>query len=190
MCKLCYSTEVKEVSLPMKIGIGTTNQAKSTAVRIEWKKHVKGSTFQEFNVMSGVSDQPIGDNETLTGAKNRALHVLKDSDIDIDIAFGLEGGVKELDGVMYICNWGVLATKEGQVFMAGGAQIPLPEEVAKPIRAGEELGPVMDKYMMREGIRHKEGAVGVFTNGLVNRSDMFEHIIRLLIGQYQKKIVQ
>lgn len=170
----------------MKIGIGTKNQAKCTAVRIEWEKHVTGSTFQEYNVSSGVSDQPIGDHETCTGAKNRALQVLLDT--DIDIAFGLEGGVKELDGIMYICNWGVLATKEGQLFIAGGAQIPLPEEVAKPIRAGSELGPVMDSYMMREGIRHKEGAVGIFTNGLVNRSDMFEHIIRLLIGQYQIEV--
>jgi inosine/xanthosine triphosphatase len=166
----------------MKIGIGTTNKAKCSAVRQECGKHFEKSTFQEYQVSSGVSDQPIGDNETLTGAKNRALNVLKLS--GADIAFGLEGGVKEQEDAMFICNWGVLATKEGHVFVAGGAQIPLPEEIAKPIRDGSELGPIMDDFTKREGTRHTEGAVGVFTNGLVNRSDMFEHIIRLLIGQY------
>lgn len=166
----------------MKIGIGTTNNAKCSAVRQEWAKHFKESTFQEYQVSSGVSEQPFGDSETFTGAKNRALNVLKLS--DADIAFGLEGGVKEQEDTLFICNWGVLATKEGRIFVAGGAQIPLPEEVAQPIREGAELGPIMEAFTKREGIRHKEGAVGVFTNGLVNRSDMFEHIIRLLIGQY------
>ena len=166
----------------MKIGIGTTNNAKGIAVRSECNKNLEDSTYEEFNVSSGVSDQPFGDYETSTGAKNRALNVLRDS--NVDIAFGLEGGVKELDGVMFICNWGVLATKEGKLFVAGGAQIPLPEEIAQPLREGAELGPIMDGFTKREGIRHKEGAVGVFTNGLVNRSEMFEHIIRLLIGQY------
>jgi inosine/xanthosine triphosphatase len=166
----------------MKIGIGTTNIAKCSAVRQECVKHFEESNFHEYQVSSGVSEQPIGDSETLTGAKNRALNVLKFS--DVDIAFGLEGGVKEQDDILFICNWGVLATKEGHIFVGGGAQIPLPKEVAQPIREGAELGPIMDTYTNREGIRHLEGAVGVFTNGLVNRSDMFEHIIRLLIGQY------
>ncbi len=172
----------------MKIGIGTTNQAKSAAVRVEWAKHFEGSTFQEYKVSSDISEQPIGDSETLTGAKNRALNVFINK--DVDIAFGLEGGVKELGGVMYICNWGVLATKEDQVFIAGGAQIPLPEEVSQAIRNGGELGPIMDNYTKREGIRYKEGAIGVFTHGLVTRSDMFEHIIRLLIGQYMMNTSQ
>ncbi|MFX3673166.1 MAG: DUF84 family protein [Paenisporosarcina sp.] len=168
----------------MKIGIGTTNNAKCLAVKEEWNKYFKDSTFLELNVSSGVSEQPLDDFETSTGAKNRAMNVLNNS--DVDIAFGLEGGVKELDGVMFICNWGVLATRKGQFFLAGGAQIPLPEEVAQPLREGAELGPVMDLYTKQEGIRHMEGAVGVFTNGLVNRSEMFKHIIRLLIGQYLK----
>ena len=29
-----------------------------------------------------------------------------------------------------------------------------------------------------------EGAIGIFTNGSINRVEMFTHIARMLIGQY------
>ena len=84
-----------------------------------------------------------------------------------------------------MCNWGALVTNSGEVFTAMGAGIPLPNEIAEKLRAGAELGPVMDVYTNRKGIRHAEGAIGVFTDGLITRSMMFEHIMSLLIGQYE-----
>jgi non-canonical (house-cleaning) NTP pyrophosphatase len=46
----------------------------------------------------------------------------------------------------------------------------------------------MDDYAQTENVRKNEGAVGIFTNGLINRSEMFSHIMNLLVGQfhYQK----
>lgn len=72
-----------------------------------------------------------------------------------------------------------------------GAGLPLPEEIAEGIRAGQELGPLMDLYTNKQNIRHNEGAIGVFTNGLIDRSAMFEHIVLQLIGQWmrQKSVV-
>jgi inosine/xanthosine triphosphatase len=167
----------------VKIGIGTKNPAKTSAVKRLCQLHFQDPQIEEFKADSLVSNQPLSDQETLLGAKNRAKHVLELS--DVELSFGLEGGVKEMDGLMYICNWGALALRDGSVFIAGGAQIPLPEEVASSIREGLELGPVMDAYTKRVGISHSEGAVGVFTDGLVNRQEMFEHILQMLIGQYK-----
>lgn len=45
----------------------------------------------------------------------------------------------------------------------------------------------MDDYTQKENIRKHEGAVGVFTNGRVDRADMFSHVMRLLLGQYEYK---
>lgn len=100
------------------------------------------------------------------------------------MSFGLEGGVTEIEGIMYICNWGALVVADGSVFTAAGAQIVLPEEIAREIRTGKELGPVMEAYTQRRDIRQHAGAVGIFTQGLVDRQAMFEHIVALLIGQY------
>ena len=180
-CAFRFSiSRVKEVL--MKIAIGTKNKAKNKAVQNVCRLLINDPEFIMIDVPSNVSNQPFGDEETLQGAKNRAIQACKEA--QVNLAFGLEGGVKDLDGQLFICNWGVLQTKEGKQYMAGGAQLPLPEEVALAIRSGEELGPIMERYTKQEGVRHNEGAVGVFTSGIVKRADMFEHIIKLLLGQY------
>lgn len=169
----------------MKITIGTKNKAKGLAVQTICNEFLENAVFTMLDVPSNVAAQPIGDDETLQGAKNRAELAMAET--QSDLAFGLEGGVKLFDGAFYVCNWGVLLSKNGQQFIAGGAQFPLPEEVRQSIQLGEELGPVMDRYTKQSGIRHHEGAIGVFTNGLVNRAEMFEHVVKILIGQYLKE---
>ena len=84
---------------------------------------------------------------------------------------------------MYCCNWGAVAMKDGTVISSSGAQFALPEVIAKELRIGKELGPVMDVYTNTENIRHHQGAIGIFTNDLIDRQQMFEHIVKLLVGQ-------
>lgn len=166
----------------MQIAIGTKNRAKVGAVQEVVERYVDDVTFEAIDVASGVSDQPMSEEETRQGAINRAQAALEAS--KSDAGFGLEGGVKMIDGMMYLCNWAALATKEGKVYTAAGAQIPLPKTVATPILAGQELGPVMDAYVQQTNTREHSGAIGVFTNGFVDRKEMFVHILTLLVGQY------
>lgn len=101
----------------MKIGIGTKNPAKTSAVKRLCDIHFHDAIISEYKAHSLVSEQPLSDEETLLGAKNRAAHVLELS--DAQLAFGLEGGVKEVNGQMYICNWGALALRDGTFFCSG-----------------------------------------------------------------------
>jgi len=167
----------------MKILIGTHNRAKTKAVQTISSIYYPNASYSNREVPSLVSEQPMTLEETRKGAINRAKHVMEDTDALFGI--GLEGGVQEIAGQMYICNWGALVTPKGDVFTATGAGVPLPKEIADQLRAGAELGPVMDVYSNKKGIRHDEGAIGVFSNGLINRSAMFEHIMLLLIGQFE-----
>jgi inosine/xanthosine triphosphatase len=167
----------------MKIFIGTTNKAKTKAVQTISRMYYPEASFINLEVDSLVSAQPMSNEETRQGAINRAKQLIGQQDTLFGI--GLEGGVQQIDGVLYICNWGALVTNNGEIFTATGAGIPLPDEIAKQLLAGAELGPVMDVYTNRKGIRHDEGAIGVFTDGLITRSMMFEHIMYLLIGQYE-----
>ncbi|RJS62495.1 DUF84 family protein [Bacillus sp. PK3_68] len=166
----------------MKIAIGSSNQAKKLAV----EKAVEAANLEAdvvtLSVPSGVREQPFSDEETRQGAVNRAMAVLKETKAHMGI--GLEGGVMETAEGLFLCNWGALAVKEHPIITAGGARILLPEEVAEPLRGGEELGPVMDQFTAREEIRQHEGAIGVFTNGLVTRDEMFFHVAKLLLGQF------
>ncbi|MEH7117754.1 DUF84 family protein [Neobacillus vireti] len=164
----------------MKIVIGSKNPAKITAVQTSFSN--LDHEFISLDIPSGVNAQPFSDEETIRGAINRAVGALKEGNGEIGI--GLEGGVQETSQGLLLCNWGALATKDQEPFIAGGARFLLPEEIAVRLRAGEELGPVMDDYAKRKNVRKIEGAVGIFTNGLVNRVDMFTHLTKLLVGQF------
>ena len=165
----------------MLIAIGTKNKAKIAAVEKVASNYFVNATFETISVPSGVSEQPFSDAETRQGAINRAVNAMEGT--GADLSFGLEGGVYELDGAMYCCNWGAVAVKEGPVISSSGASFALPEEIAEQLRAGKELGPVMDEFTRTKDIRQHAGAIGIFTDGLVDRKVMFEHIVALLIGQ-------
>jgi inosine/xanthosine triphosphatase len=162
----------------MKMIIGSKNPAKIQAV-----KAIFGDTWdlEGASVDSGVRAQPMCDEETRQGAIQRAKTC--SSLPGAAAGIGLEGGVTLMDDGLYICNWGALSIGDN-VWSASGAKLLLPEFIAQPVLAGEELGPVMRAFTSKEDISTTEGAVGVFTNGHMSRGAMFEHVCLLLKGQY------
>lgn len=159
-----------------KAYVGSTNAVKVAAVR----EVLPGYEVHGINVDSKVSKQPFSDVETLTGATNRAQALPADG-----LRFGLEAGVEVTCGKMFLVNFGVLIDEENRVYYAGGTRIPLPEAVRKILETGKyELAEVMDTLYHTEDIKHKEGAIGLLTNQMVRRVDIFTHIVKLLYGQY------
>jgi len=165
----------------MIISIGSKNPAKVEAVLKVFNQPT--DSVKAVDVPSRVSEQPFSDDETIMGAINRAEGALATGNSQIGI--GLEGGVVKTSYGLMLCNWGALVAEHMNPIIAGGARIKLPEEVAERLLNGEELGPVMDDYTKKKNIRKKEGAIGVFTNEEMSRSQMFEHIIKMLVGQYR-----
>lgn len=86
---------------------------------------------------------------------------------------------------MYLCNWGSLVTPDGKIYTASGAKIILPREIELELKDGNKLGDIMDRYARKKEVRTKEGAIGIFTNGLVSRQEMFTHVVKLLRGQWE-----
>ncbi|ETI70439.1 DUF84 family protein [Neobacillus vireti] len=164
----------------MKIIIGSKNPAKINAVKNSFSQ--QEAEFISLDIPSGVNAQPFSDEETIQGAINRAVGALNQGSGNIGI--GLEGGVHETSLGLLLCNWGAIATHNMEPIIAGGARFLLPEEIAARLRVGEELGPVMDDYAKMKNVRKHEGAVGIFTNGMINRMEMFTHVTTLLAGQY------
>lgn len=168
----------------MRIIIGSKNPVKIQAVKqiFSFDDH----EFIAVDVSSGVSEQPFSDEETIKGAVNRATEALLQGKGHIGI--GLEGGVQDTSFGLFLCNWGALVTGDSQPIIAGGARILLPDDIAARLKSGEELGPVMDDYTKKQNIRKNEGAIGVFTNGVIDRAEMFSHVTKLLLGQYQYRL--
>ncbi len=165
----------------MLIAVGSANPAKIAAVQAGF--HDYNCRVVPVSVSSLVSDQPSSDEETIMGAVNRAKNALASADADMGI--GLEGGVHKTEQGLFLCNWGALIVHGEKPIIAGGARILLPGDIADKIGEGMELGPVMEKFTKRQNVRKQEGAVGIFTNGRIDRKGMFSHIVELLVGQYE-----
>lgn len=156
----------------MKIVVASRNPVKVNATQQAFEAVFK----QQFEVVgisvaSEVSDQPMTDSETLIGAKNR----VKNAQLampDADYWVGIEGGVQTRDEQIEAFGYTVIAHK-GQLLQSKSAIIPLPTELQRRILAGEEMGPVMDDLFKDVNTKQKGGAVGLLTNGLVSRADLY-----------------
>lgn len=164
----------------MKIGIGSSNPAKIKAAD-PFLAYFKEAELLSYSSNSLVSAQPFSDEETKEGAINRAKDCVKQG---ASIGLGFEGGVMEMEDGMYLCNWGAVADKDGNVFSAAGARILLPHSIVEGLKEGQELGTLMGEFTQDPEIRKKDGAIGVFTSGMLTRSEMFLHISTILLGQY------
>src|SRR5699024_2244379 len=117
--------------------------------------------------------QPFGDKETKHGALHRARFARDAAHSSYGI--GLEGGVMLVEDQLFLCNWGVIVDSAGNSYSASGARVELPQHFTTKLKSGTELSDLMDSYVNRTDIRHHEGAIGIFTNNLVDRSTIFTH---------------
>ena len=113
----------------MKIAIGSTNPTKTRAV-----ENVMRSVFDDLEVVamevpSGISAQPIGDEETRRGALNRAQAVLELA--GADWGFGLEGGIVQTEYGVMTNAWCVIVERDGKIGVGGSANMLLPQTVAR-----------------------------------------------------------
>lgn len=133
-------------------------------------------------VESGVPDQPFGDDETIAGARARALRARAAADSDLGV--GLEGGVVDGPAGMRTCAWCVVVHRDGREGVGGSLAMPLPEGVAALIRAGEELGHAMDTFAATRGTKHGRGAVGILTDGRIDRQAAYEVLVTYALAPF------
>jgi inosine/xanthosine triphosphatase len=132
-------------------------------------------------VDSGVSRQPWGDEETVRGARNRAEVALRVAGATLGVGF--EGGLVEVDGRVFTCAWCVVARNDGAMGAAGGAHLLLPPSVAASVRAGAELGPTMDALTGLHNTKQGQGAIGILTDGHLDRQSAYEHLLTLALAR-------
>lgn len=160
----------------MRVAVGSGNPVKRAAVAAA----LSDATVDAVSVESGVAEQPWGDDETIEGARNRAQRALSDG---YDFGVGLEGGVDERDGQLFLVMWAA-ATDGERVEVGGGPRIRLPDDVAARLHDGDELGPVMDDLLDTSGIAENQGAAGVFTGGVTDRTEALRTAVGGALGPF------
>jgi len=129
-----------------------------------------------------VSEQPVGDAETIRGATQRARAALDAT--GADLAVGLEGGVVEEEDGMRTCAWASVVARDGRVGVGGSLAMILPERVAALVRDGVELGHAMDRVTGAHDTKRGVGAVGILTAGLVDRQRAYESLVAYALARF------
>ena len=168
----------------MEIIVGSRNPVKCAAVESVLAPLFPDTQFSAVDSVSGVADQPWGDDETRQGAHNRAGNVLART--EAALAIGLEAGVIETTFGLMTTAWCVILARDGRMGIGGGSHILLPESVAQDVRAGLELGSAMDALIGGHNTKQKNGAIGILTNGLLSRQQAYEVIIQLAVAPFRR----
>jgi non-canonical (house-cleaning) NTP pyrophosphatase len=87
-------------------------------------------------------------------------------------------------GGMMLTNWVAVVARDGRTSLASGGSLPLPEVIAREIRAGGELGPIMDRITGREHTKQQEGAAGYLTRGVIPRVLTFQVGVGLALAPF------
>lgn len=172
----------------MKINVGTHNPVKVRATRNVLEKIYTTVDVEGIEVDSGVSDQPIGLDETIQGAMNRARNAF----MDVNLSVGIESGFLEtphsITGYLDL-QWCAIYDGE-RITLGVSAGFEYPPAVVEEVLKGNEVGDVMDRVTGVEKLGQKTGAVSILTKGLLNRTENTEQCVlmamipRMNLGVY------
>jgi inosine/xanthosine triphosphatase len=164
------------------VAVGSANPVKLAATRAVIATAAPEARVEARAVPSGVADQPFGDEETIEGARERARAAREA--LDADLGVGLEGGVVDGPHGMRTCAWCVIVHRDGREGVGGSLAMPLPEAVAAMIRNGVELGHAMDALVKERGTKHAKGAVGILTDGRIDRQGAYEVLVTYALAPF------
>ena len=170
----------------MKIILGSLNPVKMQAVREVFTTipAYTNASFEQIAADSQVPDQPIGFEQTIKGARNRAYNAY----IACDLSIGLESGLVPVpltaSGYM---NLTACVIFDGTTWYTGmGPAFELPEDITSMV-AGEGLE--LDEAVNRSGlstdprIGYGQGIIGILTRGRVTRMEYSKPAVSMALAR-------
>jgi inosine/xanthosine triphosphatase len=185
------------------IAVASTNPVKVKAAQAGFEKMFPAEefVFQMVKAPSGVSDQPASDEETFLGALNRARRTAELRP-EADFWVGIEGGVQECsfeacqDEMMAFAWVVVLAqdptnsTRRVPELRCGKGRTGtffLPKAVVELVRQGMELGEADDAVFGRSNSKQENGAVGLLTGDVIDRTLLYEGAVALALIPFRNQ---
>jgi non-canonical (house-cleaning) NTP pyrophosphatase len=85
---------------------------------------------------------------------------------------------------MRTCAWAAIVDARGEQGVGGSLAMPLPASVAALIRDGLELGHAMDRLIGAHDTKRGAGAVGILTDGMVDRQRAYEVLVTYALAPF------
>lgn len=170
----------------MVIHVGSKNPVKIEAALKGFQEMFPQEHFEAFgfNVPSEVADQPIGNEETLNGALNRARNLQK-AHPDADFFVGIEGGNIWHGTEMETMAWVVVIQKD-KIGKARTAGFFLPQKTIELIKQGYELGHADELVFGIENSKQKMGSSGLLTDNVMTRLRFYVPAVILALIPFKK----
>ena len=170
----------------MKIIVGSTNPVKINSAKVAFETVFPDEEFEVegVSVASEVRDQPLSNDETLTGARNRAKNA-KDK-YEGDYWVGIEGGIEDHENELEAFAWMVVIGADGMEGKAKTSSFVLPHEVSLLVRSGLELGQADDQVFNQKHSKQKNGAVGLLTDNIIDRQEYYKQAVILALVPFMK----
>jgi inosine/xanthosine triphosphatase len=169
----------------MKIAIGTNNDLKVKAISSALRKVYPDAEIVKVDVPSGVKDNPVGREEGMLGALNRARNARDKAKADMGV--GPEGITETTAYGSFVYGWVAIVDSEGKVGFGASAQVMLPAAVEDRV-LGKHM--TMDQAMSevskksKDDIRFKHGTNGVLTNGMYGREREFQDATTCALARF------
>jgi inosine/xanthosine triphosphatase len=136
-------------------------------------------TVEGVSVPSGVALQPMTDAETRLGAANRA-EAARALMPDADYWIGIEGGCQPDGDALTAFAW-VVVQDRARIGRARSAAFYLPEETARLVRSGIELGHADEQVFGQINSKQRSGSVGLLTDDVVDRTGLYMQAVILAL---------
>ena len=161
------------------IQVAALNPIKIAAVKsvIERFHLFDTPNVQGISVTSGVSEQPMSLNETIQGAKKRALNAYQNA----DLSFGIESGLLYLTGekqYLDICACCIYDGKNYSLGLSSAFQLP-PMVLQQIHEKGLDLSEALNVsgLTQNKAIGQSEGAIGLLSNHKITRQSYTEQAV-------------
>ncbi len=159
----------------MKVLVGSENPVKIEAVKEAFSRFFKRVEVIGIKVGSKVSAQPINE-EVFEGARNRAMELKKINEekaLGAEFFVGIEGGIIKLISRWFVFGGMCIVDNKRKIGYGTSPFFELPETITQHLLNGIELGDIMDKITGEHNTKQKQGAIGFFTRGMIDRKTFY-----------------
>ncbi len=200
LCKTSIIIEKnKKCDNLMHILVGSLNPVKIQAVHQAFMRFFpfKSLFVEGRKVSSEISNQPIGLDQILKGAGNRAINIQRiyqkefpQSSTEPRFYVGIEAGFVRISENKYLdfqfCS---IINDLGENGIGSGSGLSFPEKVIEHLLSNRnmELGDIMASMTGNAQIKYQEGAIGYFSHDLIKRIDITQQSVEMALIPFLNK---
>ena len=171
----------------IKVCIGSQNPTKINAVELAFKKVFKNFKLFNISANSEVSNQPIGFDEIIQGAVNRAtqaLKFLKNKKINesLLLGIGLESGLVEIpqaNSKYMDFQYCAIIDENKYITLGSGNAFEHPKSVIDEVLTKEnaEVGFIIGRLANNMDLKNTGGAISFLSKNIISRTDILANAV-------------